>query len=64
MLAAGARRAVGVDLEVVGSISMLTSPSISGATSTPANAVWRRDAESNGEIRTRRWTPFSAENNP
>jgi len=35
-----------------------------GATSTPANAVWRRDWASNGEIRTSRCTPFSALKRP
>ena len=29
-----------------------------------AKAVCRRAAESNGEIRTSRWTPFSAEKRP
>ena len=47
-----------------GSISMSTADSTNGATSTPANAVWRREAESNGEIRTSRCTPFSAEKSP
>ena len=65
VLAAGARGAVGVDLEVVGlDLARRRSSSTSGATSTPANAVWRRAAESNGEIRTSRCTPFSAENRP
>ena len=47
-----------------GSISTSTASSTSGATSTPANAVWRRDWASNGEIRTSRCTPFSALNSP
>jgi hypothetical protein len=37
---------------------------MTGATSTPANAVWRRDCASNGEIRTSRWTPCSALKSP
>ena len=40
------------------------SSSASGATSSCANAVWRRDWASNGEIRTSRWTPRSAANRP
>ena len=45
------------------SSSISTSPasSTTGATSTPANDVWRRLAESKGLRRTSRCTPFSAE---
>ena len=42
--------------------SISTSPSSgsNGATTTWANAVWRRCAESKGDWRTSRWTPRSA----
>ena len=46
------------------SISTSTSSSTSGLTSTSAKLVWRRCAASNGESRTRRCTPFSAEKRP
>ena len=46
------------------SISTSSTSSTSGETSTSAKLVWRRAAASKGEIRTRRWTPFSAENSP
>jgi hypothetical protein len=46
------------------SISTSVTSSTSGDTSTSANAVWRRDCASNGEIRTSRCTPFSAEYRP
>lgn len=42
-----------------GSISTVISSSISGITSTAAKEVCLFPAELNGEIRTRRWTPFS-----
>src|SRR3954470_18067325 len=45
-------------------MSTSVTASTSGDTSTRANDVCRRDCASNGEIRTRRWTPFSAENSP
>ena len=35
-----------------------------GTASNEAKAVWRRDCESNGEIRTSRWTPFSPFSSP
>ena len=43
------------------SISTSTSSGSSGQTYTDANDVCRRAAWSNGEMRTRRWTPASAE---
>ena len=46
------------------SSSISTSSSASGRTSTSANVVWRRFCESNGLIRTRRWTPRSARSQP
>ena len=47
--------------------SISTSPDRSsrkGTASKEAKAVWRRDWESKGEMRTRRWTPFSALSSP
>ena len=46
------------------SSSISTSSSASGRTSTSANVVWRRFCESNGLIRTSRWTPRSARSQP
>ncbi len=45
-------------------MSMTMSSSISGVTSTAAKLVWRRAAESNGLMRTSRWTPRSALRKP
>ena len=44
------------------SIAISPASSTTGATSTPANDVWRRFAESNGDRRTSRCTPFDAQN--
>ena len=47
--------------------SMSTSPDRSskkGTTLMDAKLVWRRAWESNGEIRTRRWTPRSDASSP
>ena len=44
--------------------STSTSSSNSGITLTEANDVCRRPAESKGEIRTKRWTPFSPRKYP
>jgi hypothetical protein len=46
------------------SISGASSSSSTGMTSTAANEVCRRLAWSNGEIRTSRWVPASAEASP
>src|SRR4051794_38431367 len=45
-------------------MSTSVTASTSGDTSTSANDVWRRDCASNGEMRTSRCTPFSAEKSP
>src|SRR3989454_392801 len=45
-------------------ISISMSSSTTGYTNTDAKDVWRRDCASNGEMRTRRWTPFSAFSSP
>ena len=42
----------------------LTLSSISGMMSQAANDVWRRACASNGEMRTRRWMPFSERRKP
>ena len=64
VLAAGAGRAVGLHPQVLLVDLQVTSPSMSGVTSTDANEVWRRLAESKGEMRTRRWTPRSVDSSP
>ena len=46
------------------SISTSTSSGSSGQTKTDANDVWRRAAWSNGEMRTSRCTPASADSRP
>ena len=43
---------------------MLISSFTTGYTKTDAKLVWRRAFESNGEIRTSRWTPASGSRNP
>ena len=48
----------------LGSMSMSTASSISGVTSTSANEVCRRAAESNGLMRTSRCTPRSDLSSP
>ncbi|MDZ7826830.1 MAG: hypothetical protein U5R48_13440 [Gammaproteobacteria bacterium] len=40
------------------------SSSISGETNTEAKEVWRRLPESNGDLRTSRWTPVSVRSQP
>ena len=61
VLAAGAARAVGVDAQVLVVDLDLDRPRRSrDSTKTEANDVWRRALASNGEMRTRRWTPASA----
>ena len=66
VLAAGALRSHGVDLEVVGLISMSTS-STSGSTATVAAEVWMRPCASVSGTRWTRCTPdsnFSRANGP
>ena len=55
---------VGVDLQVVLIDLHLPMSSTTGETSTPAKLVWRRLAESNGDRRTSRCTPFSLPYSP
>ena len=48
----------------LGSMSGSSECSSAGTASNDANAVWRRALASNGEMRMRRWTPFSPWSNP
>ena len=64
VLAAGAARAVGVDAQVLLVDLDVDVVGSSGQTNTDANEVWRRAAWSNGEMRTRRCTPASADIRP
>ena len=61
MLAARAGGAVGVDLQVLVLDLDVAVVLDHGRDLHAAKAVWRRFAESNGESRTSRCTPFSAE---